>query len=57
MSEVELYRFAKWVAKEVCQDNFADNADTFAEIACRKLNYLGIIEKDGAWWSCKGEGE
>jgi hypothetical protein len=57
MSEVELYRFAKWVAKEVCQDNFADNADAFAEIACRKLYYLGIIEKDGAWWSCKEEGE
>jgi len=57
MSEAELYRFAKWVAKEVCQDNFADNADAFAEIACRKLYYLGIIEKDGAWWGYKEEGE
>ena len=57
MSEAELYRFAKWVAKEVCKDDFADNADVFAEIACRKLNYLGIIEKDGAWWNCKEEGE
>lgn len=41
----------------MCSCCFADNADAFAEIACRKLYYLGIIEKDGAWWSCKEEDE
>lgn len=57
MSEAELYRFAKWVAKEVCKDDFTENAEAFAEVACRKLHYLGFVEKDGAWWTLREDGE
>ena len=57
MSEIELYRFAEWVAKEVCQDDFIENAEAFAEVACRKLHYLGLVEKDGAWWALREEGK
>ena len=48
MTEVELYRFAHWVASEVCQDDFEDNAGAFAELCCRKLHFLGIVEKRDA---------
>ena len=42
--------FTDWVAGEVCQRDFENNASFFAEIACRKLNQLGIIRKDGENW-------
>ena len=46
----ELYSFADWVAKEVCRDDFEENAGAFAEIACRKLHNLGIVEKTEELW-------
>ena len=57
MTEVELYRFAKWVASEVCQEDFEASAGAFAEIACRKLFYLGNVKKDGENWIYDGEEE
>ena len=53
MNGVELYRFVKWVAKEVCRDDFEENAGVFAEVCCRKLHNLGIVDKDGDNWIFK----
>ena len=50
MTEAELYRFADWVASEVCREDFEDNSGAFAEIACRKLYSLGLLEKDEDLW-------
>lgn len=47
---IRLLKFAKWVASEVCDDNFEDFPGAFAEIACRKLHKLGIIKTDGENW-------
>lgn len=46
MNNDELMNFARFVAKEVLDDNFKDNADCFAELACRKLVKLGLVELD-----------
>lgn len=43
----EWQEFAEFVAKEVCTDNFKDNSDSFAELACRKLVKLGLLKLDG----------
>lgn len=51
----ELYSFADWVAKEVCRDDFEENAGAFAEIACRKLHNLGIVEKTEELWCYDAE--
>ena len=53
MTEAELYHFADWVASEVCQEDFEDNSGAFAEIACRKLYFLGLLKKDGDLWVYK----
>ena len=42
--------FAVWVAKEIFDDAWEYNKDTFAEIACRKLNKLGIVKAKGDEW-------
>ena len=42
-----LRKFAKFVSAEVCNDYFQENADSFAEVACRKLVKLGLVELDG----------
>lgn len=42
-SRRELFLFANWIASEVCQENFSESADFFAEVACRKLVKMGII--------------
>lgn len=57
MRIVELYRFAKWVASEVCQEDFEENAGVFAEVCCRKLHYLGIVKKDDENWIFNAEME
>ena len=41
--------FALWVAKEIF-DEWEYNKDAFAEIACRKLNKLGIVKANGDKW-------
>ena len=49
MSEKKaLLNFAKWVAREIFRENF--DGEVFAELACRKLNLLGIVKKDGGKW-------
>ena len=45
-----LYMFADWVASEVCKEDFSDNAEFFAEVACRKLEKIGIIKSDNNKW-------
>lgn len=40
----------------VCKDiaafviRYADDDEVSAEVLCRKLHKIGLIEKDGAWW-------
>lgn len=44
----ELLAFAKFVAREAIDTG--DNDGVSAEILCRKLNKLGLIETDGVFW-------
>ena len=46
----ELISFANFVAKEIMREDFEDFAGGYAEIFCRKLNKLGIIQTDGEKW-------
>lgn len=49
MSEKKaLLNFAKWVAQEIFRENF--DGEVFIELACRKLNLLGIVKTDGENW-------
>ena len=41
--------FVMWVANEIF-DTWEYNKDAFAEIACRKLNKLGIVKANGDKW-------
>lgn len=50
----EWIEFAQFVAKEVLDEWFEDNAGAFAEIACRKLVKLGMVEVDGDVYRMKG---
>lgn len=48
--------FAKFVAEWVVNDNFfEENADIFAELACRKLVKLGLAKIDGDTYKLKEE--
>lgn len=31
--------------------HYSDDGEVSAEILCRKLHKIGVIEKDGAWWT------
>lgn len=42
--------FTKWVASEIFNDMWEYNKDSFAEIACRKLEKLGIVRAEGDEW-------
>ena len=46
----ELISFANFVAKEIMREDFEDFAGGYAEIFCRKLNKLDIIQTDGEKW-------
>lgn len=48
----ELASFAHFVANEVMADDeeWENIQDAFPEIACRWLNKLGIVGKDGGLW-------
>lgn len=50
MNQEELYSFIKWVAKEVCRQDFEDYSASFSELCCRKLHYLGLVKKCGDKW-------
>ena len=54
-SKRQLLRFAEWVARQVMKPDFEETADTFAEVACRKLFYLGIVKQDGENWTYEWE--
>lgn len=43
-------QFAEWVAEEIFDDNWEYNKDAFAELACRKLEKLGIVRAKGDEW-------
>lgn len=43
-------QFAKWVAREIFDDMWEYNKDAFAELACRKLEKLGIVKANGDVW-------
>ena len=43
-------KFAEWVAEEIFDDNWEYNKDAFAELACRKLEKLGIVRAKGDEW-------
>ena len=47
----QLEAFAVWVAEHVLSENFNDNADSFAELACRRLCRLGIVRKNGEYYT------
>jgi len=49
----ELLDFAHFVASNVVvsDEEWDNNMLVFPEVASRKLNKLGIVEKDGACWS------
>lgn len=46
--------FCEWVASGVTnEESWEVNSDSFAEIACRKLHKLGIVDKQGNEWVYK----
>ena len=49
-AEPKTEQFAKWVATEIFDDMWEYNKDAFAEIACRKLEKLGIVRAKGDEW-------
>lgn len=49
--------FAKFVANEVLDDYFDYNAEAFAELACRRLVELGLVELHDGYYRMKGEEE
>ena len=53
----EWVEFALWVAKEVLDDYFEDCSGAFAEIACRKLVKLGLVEVEDDVYKMKGGAE
>ena len=44
------YQFVQWVASEIFDECWEYNKDAFAEIACRKLEKLGIVRANGDVW-------
>lgn len=48
--------FCEWVASEIIDEELWElNYGAFAEIACRKLNKLGIVKTDGDKWVYENE--
>ena len=47
----ELTAFANYVAKEAFDEYEVLSYSAFFELVCRKLYKLGIVEKDGEYWS------
>lgn len=50
-SKRQLIRFAEWVAKRVVSGWQEENPEAFAEIACRKLFYLGVVGRTTEDWT------
>ena len=53
----ELEAFAEWVASEACQEDFENmwSLGAFAEVACRKLYALGVVQKFRDEWVYVGK--
>lgn len=51
----ELEDFAKFVAREIFDDCFEFNLGAFAELACRRLVELGLVELQDGYYRMKGE--
>ena len=51
--------FAKWVTKMIFDNNTIKDFDfeLFSELACRKLEKLGLVEKTESEWIKKGGAE
>lgn len=48
--------FAEWVAREITdEENWECNSGAFPELACRKLNKLGVVDTDGKGWIYENE--
>jgi len=47
---IKSLEFAEWVAEEIFSDDWEHNKVSFEEVACRKLEKLGIIEKIGEYY-------
>ena len=45
--------FCEWVADTVLYEDFEDKwtLGAFAEVACRKLHKIGLVRKDGEYWT------
>ena len=48
--ELKTEQFARWVAREIFDENWECNKEAFAEFACRKLAKLGIVIRMGDEW-------
>lgn len=48
--ELKTWQFVEWVAREIFDEMWEYNKDAFAEIACRKLEKLGIVRAKGDEW-------
>lgn len=55
--QAEWIEFAQWVAKEVLDNYFEESSGAFAEIACRKLVKLGLVEVENNVYKMKGGAE
>ena len=46
-----LEKFAEWVASEIMSDiEWINNRDAFPELACRRLEKLGIVRAENGEW-------
>lgn len=47
---IKSLEFVKWVANEIFDEEWEFNKDSFEEVACRKLEKLGIVRKTDNGW-------
>ena len=51
-----LEKFAKWVAGEIMPEiEWLNNQNAFPELACRRLEKLGLVKADGDKWVLVGK--
>ena len=53
---IKALEFAEWVAEEIFSDDWEYNKDSFEEVACRKLEKLGIVRKTETDWELVDKG-
>lgn len=54
-SKQEYQNFCEFIAECIMQDDFEEEAGFYAEIICRKLYKLGIVDKDDENWVLRRE--